>query len=277
LLTESLLLSALGTLLGFAFAEWATRMLVAWADEPSLEIVPALDWHILGFVAAVSIAATSVFGVAPALAGTRLDIRSALQASWRSRSQRAYAGWSRRWIGKAFVMVQVSICLMLLGGATLLARSLWNLEQQDWGFRPQGLLIGDLPIDMSRDIVADGTKQFEAVRQPLYEKLNAIPGVRTAALASGGPLGNNTWSSEVSISGRRARTSDYSRVVRVSPRYFETMGIQILAGRALNETDRANSPKVAVLSQTAARRIFDGADPIGKYICLDLTFDARDS
>jgi putative ABC transport system permease protein len=90
-------------------------------------------------------------------------------------------------------------------------------------------------------------------------------------------LGSTSWSSEISISGRPARASDYARVVRVSPRYFETMGIPILAGRPLGEADREHSPKVAVLSQTAARRIFDGADPIGRYISFESNFKVSDA
>jgi predicted permease len=273
LFTESLLLSALGTLLALALESWGTSLLVAWLAEEDLEIGSTLDWHVLGFVAAVSLAATCLFGVAPALAGTRLDIRSALQANLRTGGR----GRSRQLLGKAFVVAQVSICLMLLAGATLLARSLWNLERQDWGFRPQGLLIADLPIDMARDLSPEGTKAFAALRQPLYERMNAIPGVRSAALSFGGPLGNNSWTSDISISGRPARHSDYARVIRVSPRYFETMGIQIVTGRALGEGDRETSPRVAVLSQTAARRIFDGADPIGRYISFSPNFEPHDS
>jgi len=273
LLTESLLLSGLGALLGFAVAQWGTNMLVAWVADENLDIGSALDWHVLGFLAAVSIAATCLFGVMPALAGTRLNIRSALQANWRTASQ----GRPRQLLGKAFVVAQVSICLMLLAGAALLARSLANLERQDWGFRPEGLILADLQIDVTRDLTPQGAKPLTTLRQPLYEKMNAIPGVRSAALAYGGPLANSSWSSDISISGRPARASDYAQVVRVSPRYFETMGIQIAAGPALGEADREKSPRVVVLSQTAARRIFDGADPIGRYISFETNFKTSDA
>ncbi len=273
LLTESMLLAGLGTVAGFALAQWGTRLLLAWADLEDVDMGPALDWHVLAFLAAVSVAASCLFAVTPALAGTRLDIRSALQANSRIATQ----GRPRQLLGKAFVVAQVSMCVMLLAGATLLARSLWNLERQDWGFRPEGLLIADLPMDMATALTPVGAKPFAALRQPLYERVNAIPGVVSAALSFGGPLGNSTWSSDISISGRPARASDYARVVRVSPRYFETMGIPIVAGRALGDEDHEKSPRVVVLSQTAARRIFDGADPVGRYLSMEANFNARDA
>lgn len=272
LLSESLLLSGLGTLLGVALAEWATRLLVAYATDDEFSrgnFGTWLDWHVLGFVGVVSVAATCLFGVAPALAGTRLDIRSALQTNWRTQSQ----GRPRQLLGKAFVIVQVALCLMLLAGAALLGRSLWNLQRQDLGYRPEGLIIADLPLDMTRDFGPERNKFFTGLRQPLFGKINAIPGVRSAALSDGGPFGHMSYSTELSLPGRPSRPSDHTREIRVSPRYFETMRIDLLAGRGILESDREKTPKVVVLSQTAARTFFNGADPIGHYISFELTFD----
>jgi len=151
-------------------------------------------------------------------------------------------------LGKAFVIVQVALCLMLLAGATLLGRSLWNLQRQDLGYRPEGLIIADLPLDMTRDFGPERSRIFAGLRQPLFEKMNAIPGVRSAALSDGGPLGHMSYSTEVSLPGRPSR-DDHTREIRVSARYFETMHIDLLAGRGILESDREKTPKVVVLSQ----------------------------
>ncbi len=272
LLTESLLLSGLGTALGLALAEWGTRLLLVYITEDDrMWLASGLSLDVLGFVVAVSIAATCLFGVAPALAGTRLDIRSALQANWRTASQ----GQPRQLLGKAFVVAQVAICLMLLSGAALLARSLWNLERQDWGFRREGVLQADLPLAISMDFGPERKKYFASLRQPLYEKINALPGVRSAAIAAGGPLGNQTYSSEISTPGRTSPAGEEARIIRVSPRYFETMGIPILSGRGITEQDHEKAALVAVLGAMAARRIFDGVDPAGRYISLGPKFEAQ--
>ena len=269
LLTESLLLSGTSTILGAGIAMWGTQVLAQWAldSDTAPWVSLSIGWRVMAFAAAVSIGATCVFGVAPALAGTRLDIRSALQGSRRMQSQSR----PRQRLGKAFVVAQVSICLMLLAGAALLARSLWNLQRQDWGFRPQHLLMADLPIRMDQAFDSEKSRAVIALRQPILERIATLPGVRSATLVADGPLGNNTWTSEISA-GASGTKPVHSFVVRGTSRYFETMGISILAGRPFDASDREKSARVAVLTETAARRIFNGADALGKLISLDADF-----
>ncbi len=265
LLTESLLIAGLGTVLGFAVAEWGGRMLANWADLGDIKITMDLDWEVLAFVVGVSIAATCIFGMGPALAGTRIDIRSALQGSHRAPG----GGQPRQYLGKAFVVAQVSICLMLLAGAALLARSLWNLQQQDWGFESEKLLIAQFPVDMPAFLDPTRLKAPETWQRQLIARLSAVPGVRSAALVSGGPLGSLSMAHGVAMPGRPAKVDEQAGVVTVSSRYFESMGIPIVSGRPINEADHAKAARVAVINQSAAHRYFGGADPIGRYICFD--------
>jgi len=153
----------------------------------------------------------------------------------------------------------VALSLVLLSGAGLLARSLCNLRHQDFGFRADHLVVADLPWEFNPAMMA----RYAAIREPLSERLNALPGVASAALSGFGPLGSAQHTGRIGISGE---PSVGARIVHVSDHYFETTGIPIIAGRGITADDRANSPHVAVLTQTAARAVFGGANPIGRSL-----------
>ena len=120
-------------------------------------------------------------------------------------------------------------------------------------------------------------KQRAALRQPLYERMNALPQVRSAAVSAFGLMGSLQHTCSLSTAGRPAQPGDYTRRVHVSERYFETIGTPILAGRGITEADRANSPNVVVLSQTAARTLFGGANPVGRFVSTNKTFESKDA
>ena len=270
LLTESLVLSALGSLASLALARWGSRALAALAAEGQSWQVPVdLDWRVLAFTAAVTIAATCVFGIAPALAATRVDLYSALQGSPRSQT----AGVHGHALGKLLVVAQVSIALVLLSGAALLARSLWSLRHQDFGFQGDHVLMAQLPWEFNPAMMA----RYAALRQPLYERMNRLPGVRSAAFSGFGPMGGDQHTGPLASTERPSRREDKNRIVHVSAGYFETMGIPIVAGRGIDAEDRAGAPKVAVLSETAARTMFGGSNPVGRLVSQTRTFDERDS
>jgi predicted permease len=264
LLTESLVLSAVGGALALGFAHWGSRALVALAGRP---IAVSAGWPAVGFTAAVAIGATCLFGIAPAVAGTRVDVHTALQ----SRLHGAEGG-RRRMLGKSLVVIQVALSLLMVSTAGLLARTLGNLRGQDFGFEPDKVLKAELPLEIGRDTM----RRAIAIRDPLYERLNALPGVRVAALSSCGPLSSLQHTSPFSTAGRPVQPSDGSRFVHVSPGYFRTMA-PIVAGRGITAEDRKDAPPVAVLSETAARRLFGGENPLGKSISSAKQFDERHS
>ena len=270
LLTESLLLAALGSLAALALARWGSRTLAALASEGRNWNIPVdLDWRVLAFTAVIAIAATCLFGIAPALAAGRVDLRSALEAGRPSLT----AGLRRHMLGKVLVVAQISMALMLLSGAALLARSLWSLRHQDFGFHDDHVLMAQLPWEFSPTMMA----RYAALRQPLYDRTRSLPGVRYAAFCGFGPMGGDQHTGPISSAARPSERADNNRIVHVSPDYFEAMGIPIAAGRPIGRDDRASAPKVAVLSETAAQKLFGGATAVGQLVSLNNTFDAQKS
>lgn len=268
LLTESLLLSLLGSALAVVLAWRASPVLLLLAARSS-QVPLDFGWRAVLFTTATAGIATVLFGLAPALAATRLDVHAALQASRRSLT----GARSRRIVGRALVMAQISISLLLLSGAALLVRSLWNLQHQDFGFRSGRTLAVEIPLELNKTMM----ERARRIRQPLYDRLNQLPGVRAATLGAFGALSQINHTGGFALPGRPSRETDNSRLVHVTPGYFEAMGIPIVAGRTLTADDREAAPKVVVLSQTAAYALFGGADPIGQTLGLGKQFDAANT
>jgi predicted permease len=251
LLVESALLAVLGGAAALPIAQWGSRALVRLSG---VNVVLDANWRVLLFTGVVTGLATVAFGLAPALAATR------------PRS----GGTPRSRAGKVLVLAQVSLSLLLLSGAGQLMRSLANLRHQHFGFRPENVLMADLPWEFSPTMMA----RYAAVRGPLFERLNAIPGVRSAALSCFGPMGGDQHTGPLSAPGVPGRQA---RIVHVSARYFEAMGIPIVAGRALNENDRAGARPVAVLGETAARVLFGGENAVGRLVSGEKQYDAKNA
>ncbi|HUI56175.1 MAG TPA: ABC transporter permease [Bryobacteraceae bacterium] len=265
-LSESLVLAAIGGAAALALAHWGAMALVQLAAEGRSWRVPlGSGWRVLAFTAGVSAAATCFFGLAPAWSAARVDPYAALQ------SNRGQTGSRRRRVlGEALVVAQISMSLVLLAGSALLVRSLWSLRRQDFGFRGEHVLMVDLPWEFSPAMMA----RYKALSQPLYDAMNQLPGVRSAALSCFGPMGGDQHTGPLSSAERPAKRDDLTRIVHVSPRYFETMGIRIVAGRGITAGDSAGAPNVAVLSETAARQVFGGANAAGRLVTLGNRFDA---
>ncbi len=264
LLTESTLLSVLGTVAAAAIAGWGSRALIR-AQGWHLAIDP--NWRVPGFTAAIAVLATLLFGLAPALSATRFDLLPALAANRRTES----GGHSRQLLGKVLIVAQISISLLLLSGAALLGRSLWNLQHQDFGFTRGNVLMVELPVEFGPAMLS----RSEARRPLLTDRLRALPGVRSVAISSCGLMSGWQRTGPVATAERPAQTGDYTRYTNVTPHYFDTMGIRIVAGRAIDERDRAGAPPVMVLSETAARTLFGKDNPVGRMVSLSNTFDAR--
>jgi predicted permease len=258
LLTESAALAALGGAAGFALAQQGARALVEFASAGQgwrLALDP--DWRILCFTAAVSILAAAIFGLAPAFTSARLDANSALQANRRNGGLRSANGAAR-----AFIVAQVAASMVLVAGAALMVRSFRNLETQDFGYRQDGLLLIEFRADRNLFGFRDPARL-----QQLQARLNDIPGVVSAALTGPAPFAQLQSQAKLSLPGEAARSVDALQS-KVSPHYFETMKIPLLAGRAISEADRNQTAPVAVLGETAARQLFGSADPVGRSISL---------
>jgi len=267
LLTESLALAICGALSALGLAAWGWPALRQHLELP-LPVVLGLNWHAFLFTALAAVCAASLFGLAPALATTRLDLLTALQTNPRSQS----GGPSAHRLGRLLIGVQISVSVLLLYGAGLLGRSLWNLEHQDYGFRTDRLLLANFSWHLE-DL--DNFSE-DKLAQPLYERLNSLPGVVSGAVFSSGPLGNATSTNTLSTPEHPSAAENDTLEVHVSPRYFETMGTPIVRGRAIADSDRAGSPPVTVLSQTEARRLFGSADPIGRLVSPNKHYQAKE-
>jgi predicted permease len=259
LFTESLVLAGLGSAAGLVLAWRGSLAVVALASASEhWQVGLSLDGRVIGFIGALAVAATCLFGLAPALAATRVDVHTALAGNART----GLMSRPRQRLGKGLVAAQVAITLLLLAGAGMLTGTLWSLRHQDFGFQPEGVVLVELPIEFAPAMMA----RNKAIREPLYQRVNLLHGVRSAALSGFGPMGSIQHTGGVATRDRPAADSDYARIVHVSPRYFETMGIPMVEGRGIDEIDRVGAPGVVVLSQTAARKLFGGAPTVGRVV-----------
>jgi len=261
LLTESALLAIAAGALALLCAYWASAGLVALMsvgqDPIFLDLRP--DPRVLGFTAAIALLATMLFGLAPTLRGTRLDLAPALKESPGSLGSRR----SRFGLGKGLVVSQVALSLLLLFGAGLFVRTLENLESLDPGFDRKGVLLFDL------DPTKSGYKgpAVAALYKQLVEHIDAIPGVGSASLLEMAPItGGGGWDNSVSVEGYASRPDENTTVYlnAVGPRYFETLHTPLLLGRDFTSRDTEATPKVAIINQTMARYFFGDSNPIGR-------------
>jgi len=257
-LTESVLLSALGGALGLALAWWGSNALVVFMSNGEARILPSLtpDARILGFTVLVSLLTGIFFGLAPALRATRVEAGPTLKET------RAISPSSR--LGKVLVVAQAALSLVLLAGAILLARSLRNLETLNPGFDRNNVLMLDLDAE---DSGYKGSRLNDYYQQ-LLVRVGQLPGVRSASAALITPIGGGGISNNVEVEGYTARPDEDKEVYMnlVAPKYFETLGTPLLAGRDFTMQDGKGTPKVAIINQTMARHYFLDANPIGRHV-----------
>jgi predicted permease len=251
LLTESLLLASMGGSLGILVGYWGKQLL----PGPPGQATP-LDWRVLSFVLAVSAATGIVFGIAPALRATRLNVSAALKENSRS-----VAG-SRSVLGKALLVVQVAISLVLLIGAGLFLRTLQNLRQVDVGFNPHNVVLSRVNPQLNRY----DEKRANALYRDLLDRLRTVAGVRAVALSNPALLSGSVNSTSIFVQRRTyapGQRDGINRVV-VSPNFFETMEMPVRVGRGFTGRDHESAPKVAVINETAALKYFPNENPIGQ-------------
>ncbi|HEV8369583.1 MAG TPA: ABC transporter permease [Pyrinomonadaceae bacterium] len=259
-LTESLLLLTLGGVLGLLFARWGSAFLVSFfaTERGGLFINLPLDYRVLLFTAGVALLTGLIFGLVPALQAERTEPNPALKdsngASTRTRSR----------FGKALVVAQVGLSLLLLVGAGLFVRTLHNLKTLDAGFRPEGVLT--MWINPP-----DGA--FEGVRlaglwRDVLARVERLPGVRSATLTTLSPLDRADRGVAIDVAGF-SPGSDRDKGIRlnqVSPGYFQTFGVPLGQGRSFTDADNETSPRVALLNEAAARFYFGNRNPLGAQV-----------
>jgi len=273
LLTESVLLSSMGGLLGILGAWWGAKLLFVMVAGKGFPVHISENSLVLGFALLISLAAGIMFGLAPAIRASRHDLASSMTRSTN------LAGSSFRQFASAncLVVLQIAIALPVLVGAGLFARTLRNLLSEDLGFHEDHLLIAYVEPE-----TAGYTPEQARVLYPsLLDGISAIPGVLSATIDSTTPLGGHESATSISIQGPSAPHSQKSGVpsedmgahmVDVGARYFETVGIPILLGRDISPEDIQQNRRVGIINQTMARKYFAGASPIGQQYCQGSPF-----
>ncbi|MGH7482244.1 MAG: ABC transporter permease, partial [Longimicrobiales bacterium] len=260
LLAESALLAALGGSLGLLVAVAGLEALVTLgpADVPRLDQV-RLDRSVLAFTALIALLSGLLFGLVPALRASRGDVIAPLKEGGRSAS---YVRSSRRLRG-TLVMAEVALSVLLLVGAGLLIRSFYELRQLELGFDPGSVLT--LQLSLPR-VGYPETEDVLAFYDQLVERLEALPGVRSAGAASALPLADETGDWGIDIQGRvEAPDESFAGYIQiVTPGYFETLGVPVVAGRSLNETDRLDGLPVVVISNALAETYWPGENVVGR-------------
>jgi putative ABC transport system permease protein len=265
LLTESMLIAFSGGGLGLLLSYWGVDLLRASLsfNEAVQSFHVAVDLRVLGFTLAVSILAAVVFGFAPALQASRVD----LQTSLKNDSRAGTGGRTRHRLHDAMVIGEVTLALVLLTGTGLMIRGILEPMKRSLGFNPQHVLAVD--ISLSGPKYLEPKKQSEFFRD-VVKRLQTIPGVRSAAaantLAATGPD-----RVPFQIEGNAPPRKDQEPRAReyiVSLRYLQTMEIPVIRGRGFTATDRADSPGVVLVNETFARKYMAGQDPIGKRLSL---------
>jgi putative ABC transport system permease protein len=267
LLTESLVLAVLGGGLGLLLAAWgssALGRLVALYLPRAGEI--ELSLPVLGFTAFLIILTGVVFGLMPALQASRTDLQGVLKDAGRGS-----AGAPRTRMRAALVVTEVAVALMLLAGAGLMLRSFQRLMAVEYGFDPDRLLTLQVWLPVPNDR-SKGRYQTHVQRRSFYDRalaaVQAVPGVRDAALISQLPL-RAQQDARLMIEGRPVVPDDppvTAEVRLVSPNYFETMGIPLLAGEALPEPTDSLSTRTVLVNRTMAEKYWPGADPVGRRV-----------
>jgi predicted permease len=266
LLTESMLLSMTGGILGILFAFWLKDVLLSvnqWGGEGMAGLNTSLDLRVLGFTLGLSVVTGILFGSLPAWRATRLDLTPALKDTGRNSS-----GVSRSRLSKALVITQVALSFVLLIGAGLTVRTLHNLQSVDAGFNQENLLLFSLEPSQ---LDYKGERLANLYRQ-LFASLDAVPGTRGVTASMESLLRGGSSNQDVFLAGHTYATNadnqpvanGSSRILSVRENFLETMGIPLLLGRTLSPQDNEHAPRVVVVNQAFVKQFFPDENPIGK-------------
>jgi macrolide transport system ATP-binding/permease protein len=261
LLTESVVLGMIGGAVGVAFAFWGIRFLTLLLSngQERFTLRADLNWHVLSVVALLSLLTGLLFGLAPAIQSTRVDLVQGLKET-RAGSQRP-----RRFrhlnLSRLLVVSQIAIALLIVVSAGLFLRTLSNLESVQIGFNRENLLT----FQINARQAGHQEPEINSFYEDLRRKFEGIPGVRSATLSDAALLSGNESFTEVRVGD--IPTID-THTLNVGPGFFTTMQIPMLLGREINEHDRSGAPLVAVVNETFVKRNLGGRDPVGQHIAL---------
>ena len=261
-LTESVLLACISGALGLLLTQWTAPLVLAL--KPStlpLRFAVSPDYRVFGFTLLVSLLAGLVSGLAPAWRGTRVDLTTSLKDGTSGE------GYRKSRLRSLLVIGQVAVCSLLLVGSGLCLRSLRNAQSIDPGFDARNRVFATL------DLLNLGYKESQGKDffKRLIERINTIPGVQSASLASHLPLGVTSTTLTFNIEGRQPPPGGSgfgAGVMRIGPDYFKTLGTTVLRGREFTTHDAEGAPFVAVINEEMARRFWPDRDPVGSSLTI---------
>jgi len=261
MLTESVVLSCMGGLAGLALAYAGTRLLLtmAFPNASNLPIHASPSPVVLAFAFGLSLITGLIFGVAPAWITSHSDPAEALRGSNRSTSDQS------GWVQRSLVVLQAALSVVLLVGAGLMAKSLNNLENQNFGVETENRVV----VHINPENAGFKQDQLEALYDRIDQNLRALPGVQKVALSLYTPLEGDNWGEGVYIQGRPEpgpNDAVGASWVRVAPEFFDIVGHHVLRGRGITGHDTATSLPVAVVNEAFVRKLFPkGEEPIGAH------------
>ncbi len=268
-LMEAVLLAIAGGIAGLAVAAGAARLLLALAfrDSHFLPISTRPSLIVLAFAFGVALVTGIIFGAAPAWFATRTDPVDALRGSGRSTSD--HSSLARQ----ALLVVQATLSVVLVAGATMLGRSLGKLEHQDFGYQVEGRVL----VSLNRPPATYPLPKLQALYRAIEDRLNRLPGVQGSGLALYNPLTDN-WGELILVQGHPAPKMSGEAGAswdRVSAGYLQHLGVTLLRGRVFSAADNEASAPVAIVNQAFVKRFFkDDEDPLGQHFGLDLPENA---
>ncbi len=265
LLTECLMLSTAGGLLGIVFARWGSLLLVRFISTTGNPVFLDLshNWRTLGFTAGVAIVTGLLFGVLPAFRSTRVSLMAGVKGSQSIDTRHHVRVRSGRWV----VASQVALSLVVLVVAGLFLRSFVKLVTLDIGFDRTNVLM------MRAEARTRGTapEKWSVTWDEIEQRLASLPGVMSVSRSSMTPISGSEWNQILHSDSPNAPAGDAALMWlnSVSPGYFRTLRIPVLAGRDFNAQDGATAPQVAIVNRVAARRFYPNLDPVGRFFRLD--------
>lgn len=259
LLTESVLLASLGGAAGVAVAIWGisflTFLLANGREDFTLRA--ELNWHVLAAAVGLSVLTGLLFGLAPALQSTRVDVMPTLKET-----RAGQPGRQRFSLGQLLVVVQIGLSLLMLVGAGLFVETLSNLQAIQLGFNRQDVLL----FKMNAHQAGHRDPEIVTFYSNLRDRFNSIPGVISATAAQSALLGEGSWSGPVVPAGQERKGSTH--ILMTTNRFFETMQIPVTLGRSFDERDKTGSLPVAIVSESYVKKYFPDRSPLGQHISI---------
>ena len=263
LLTESALLASIGGTMGVAVAIWGIRFLTFLLanGNPDFTLRPELNWHVLSAAVALSLLTGLLFGLAPALQSTRVDVIPALKET-RAGQPGSQRSFRRTSLSHVLVVTQIGMSLLMLVAAGLFVRTLSNLQSIQLGFNRENVLL----FRMNARQAGHRDPEIHTFYRDLQNRFGAIPGVLGASASQSPLLGEGTWSGYVVPAGQQRKVSTH--ILMTTPGFFTTMQIPLALGRAFDDHDQPGSSPVAVVSESYVRNYFPDRNPLGQHIVV---------